>query len=369
MDKNLMIYPFNKRVSAIARYAQLLKGYILTAAVSPKNYGYDGKDVSYIDGGEFVGITITSSFREGLEQCDCILFSASTFLMDMNYYEEKIQEAGNCGKEIWITKELVKDFTNAQKSIPTGVKVLGSNPDQLRVSYNDTNTIQEINVPILSLFQVGEFCHGFDTQLLMAERFEKEGYRVSKVSSNTLGALFNVHMVPDYIYDPHMPYEDKIVSFNHFLNSIVEDNQPDILLLEVEEAILPYNNRITNHFGVIPTIISKSAQADVSILSLYYSDYNKEYLDRLRTFCRYALNAEVNYINMTNETMFVKEINYTDPLHYVSVDRDILLNSIGSNFKDYDCMFFHTYDLVSVDAVYRDILCKLSQNEDVVITG
>lgn len=45
MDKNLMIYPFNKRVSAIARYAQLLKGYILTAAVSPKNYGYDGKDV------------------------------------------------------------------------------------------------------------------------------------------------------------------------------------------------------------------------------------------------------------------------------------------------------------------------------------
>jgi len=288
--------------------------------------------------------------------------------MDMNYYEEKIQEASNYGKEVWITKELVKDFINAQRSIPTGVKVLGGNPDQQRVSYNEINTIQEINVPIISLFQVGEFCHGFVTQLLMAERFEKEGYRVSKVSSNTLGTLFNVHMVPDYIYDPHMPYEDKIVSFNRFLTSIVEDNQPDIILLDVEEAILPYSNRINNHFGVVPTIIAKAAQADVSILSLYYGEYDKEYLNRLRTFCRYALNAEISYINMTNEAMFVKEINSVDPIHYVSVDRDILLNSIDSNFKDYDCMFFHTYDLVGVDAAYRNIVCKLTQNEDVVIT-
>lgn len=366
MDKKLMVYPFNKRISVIARYAQLLNGYVLTAVVSPKNYGYEGKDASCIDGGELVGIAITSSFQEGLDQCDSILFSASTFLTDLNYYEEKIGDAVNRGKEVLITKELAGDFISDQRSIPAGVKVLGGNSVKKKISYDETKYIREISVPVMTILQVGDFCNGFDTQLLMAEKFEKEGYRVSKISSSALGKLFGIHMLPDYIYEHHMSYEDKIVNFNNFLISITEDEKPDILLLEIAEAILPYNDRITNHFGVIPTIIAKAVLADVSILNLYYDIYDKVYLDHLRFYCRYALNAEVGYINIANETMIVKEMDTVDPVHYVSVDRDTVLHAIDYGYNDYDCMFFNTYDLGSVDSVYHDIVEKLSQNKEIV---
>lgn len=366
MDKKLMIYPFNKRVGVIARYSRLLKDYVLTAAVSPRNYGYEGKDVSYMDAGDFVGVTITSSFQEGLAQCDSILFSASTFLMDISYYEEKMREAADCGKEILITRELAEDFFNAQRSIPTDVKVLGGNPPGEKISYNETKHVREISVPVMTIFQIGEFCQGFDTLLLMAERFENEGYKVSKISSSTLSELFGIQMLPEYIYDSYISYEDKIVSFNHFLTSIAEDEDADVLLLEIEEAILPYNDRITNHFGIIPSIITKAVQADVSILNLYYSIYDKGYLDHLKSFCRYALNAEINYINIGNTTMIIKEFDSTDPIYYVSVSRDTVLRAINSDYNNYDCMFFNTYDSNSVDSAYHDIVDKLSQNKETV---
>ncbi|WMC93048.1 TIGR04066 family peptide maturation system protein [Kineothrix sp. MB12-C1] len=367
MNKKLMIYPFNKRVNSIAKYAQLLENYILIAAVSPKSYGYEGKDISCIDGSSFVGITITSAFQESLEKCDSVLFSASTFLIDLSYYEERIQEAFNYNKEVLITKELAENFILNKKNIPSNVKVLGDNPPGKKISYTEIKHIQEIPVPVMTIFQIGEFCNGFDTQLLITKRFEEEGYRVSKISSCPLGSIFGMHMLPDYIYQSNMTYEDKIVSFNHFLISIIDEEQPDILLLQIEEAILPYNDKVTNHFGVIPEIVAHAAQADIGILSLYYNDfYDKEYLDHLRAFCRYTLNIEINYINMANTTMSIQEFDIMKPIHYVLVDWNIVIHSISSDYKNYDCLFFNTYDLSSVDTVYYDIINHLSQNKETV---
>lgn len=366
MDKKLMVYPFNKRIRAIARYASLLKGYVLTAVVSPKSYGYEGKDISYTDGGNFVGITITASYQDGLDQCDSILFVTSTFSMDIDYYEEKIQNAVNDGKEVLVTKELAEQFGICKKNIPAGVRVLGGNPGKKKISYDEVKSVQEINVPVITIFQVGEYCNSFDTLLLMMERFERDGHQVSKVGSSTLGELFSIHMLPDYLYQPDISYEDKIVSFNYFLNSIVEHEQPDILLLEAAEAILPYSDRITNHFGVIPAMISKAVLADISILNLYYDKYDKKYLDHLRSFCKYALNAEVGYIGIVNETMIVKEMEAEAPVHYVSVGQDRVLHALASDYDNYDCMFFNTYDIDSVDAIYDDIVDKLTQNEEII---
>lgn len=366
MEKKLMIYPFNKQICAVARYARLLKGFVLTAAVSPKNYGYDGKDVSFLDGGKSVGITITTSFQEGLLQCDSILFCSDTFSIDLNYYEERIREAASYKKEIWFTKELAEDFADAKRTLPADIKILGNNPVGQRFSYDESKHIMEISVPVLTILQVGTFCQGFETQLLLTEKFEQEGYRVSIVSSNTLGELFGIHMLPDYMYDHQISYEDKIVSFNRFLISLTEQEQPDILLLEIAEPILPYNDRITNHFGVIPAIITKAALADISILNLYYNTYDNTQLDHLRAYCRYALNAEINYINIADTSMIIKELDTFEPVQYISVTPEKVCHAISTDLKDYDCMFFHIHDENRTEAVYEDIVDRLSQNKDIV---
>lgn len=366
MDKKLMIYPFNKQISVIARYSRLLSGYVLASAVSPKSYGCEGKDISFMDGGELVGLTITCSFEEGLSQCDSILFCTSTFRMELNYYEEKIYEAASRDKEILITKELAEYFISDQRIIPSGIKILGAHSVGEKISYTKTKHIREISVPVMTIFQIGDFCHGLDSLLLMVEKFEKEGYQVTKVSSSSLAKLFGIHMLPDYIYDSHISYEDKIVSFNHFLISLTENEQCDILLLEIDEAILPYSDRHTNHFGVIPSIIAKAVLADVSILNIYYDIYDKRYLDHLRAYCRYALNAVVDYINIANTSMAFKEFEPLEPIYYLSVDKKEVLHAIASDYSDYDCMFFHTYDSDSVNNTYKAIVDKLSKNKDII---
>lgn len=366
MDKKLMIYPFNRRTSVIARHAESLKGYILTAIVSPDNYGYRGKDISYVDGGEFADVTISSSFQDGLSQCDCVLFCNTNFFMNLDYYETKIADAMSHGKEVIMTRELANDFIKNKKYISEDIMVLGNNLIKKKLSYHNSKCVHDIPVPVVTIVSVGEFCNGFNCQLAMSNNFESDGYKVSKITSNSLGKLFDFHMLPNYIYKSNLSYEDKIVNFNDFVLSIIKKEDPDVILLEIEDPILPYNDRITNHFGAIPAIITKSVQSDISILSLYYSDYDETYLNQLKLFCRYALNTEINYINISNESMTIKEISSINPIQYITVDLATVLHAINSDYKVNDDIFFSVYDTSSINAVYFDMVEKLTQNRDIL---
>jgi len=53
--KKLLIYPFNKETCPIARYRHLLNGYEIISAIPEKGFGWEGKDVCELDGGELTG--------------------------------------------------------------------------------------------------------------------------------------------------------------------------------------------------------------------------------------------------------------------------------------------------------------------------
>ncbi len=365
--KKLLIFPFNIHNAIIARYARLLKGYELTAAVAPKNYGYDGSDISRIAGGNAVGMTVTADFSEELARCDSVLLTGSSFRMTSDFYLDKMKEAADSGKEVIITGELAARCRSGQKAIPTGVKIIGGNPQKAELSYEHQQHVREITVPVIMIVQLGSWCNGFRTLLSLAEIFECHGYRTCKVSSGGFSQLFGVHGLPDYISQPHMSDEDKIINMNHFLDKTVKEEEPDLLLLEIEEAVLPYNNRMTNHFGLIPLLMGKAVQPDIGILNMYNTTYDKEYLDHLRQYCRYALNTEVRYINIAHTAMQVNETDQREPVTYVVSEQERVSLAVRKDYAGYEgSMFFTEGDSAALEAVYYDVVNTLTQNDEIV---
>jgi len=365
MPKMLMIYPFNIKISHVARYAHQLSDYKLSAIVSPQNSGFAGKDISFVDRGNDTGLYIKSSFSGELIKCDSILFCSTTYLMDMEFYKEKIIFALNAGKEVLVTRELASELFEEGIVLPCEIVILGNNNIKPQFSYDRVKHIKEIAVPIIMFFQVGSYCNGFDNLMLLSNKLSSQGYCVSKISSRDICQLFNINIVPNYIYENQLSYEDKIINLSHYIYLIANEENADIILIDIEEAIMPYNDHLTNHFGIIPNIVGKAVQCDIGILNCYYDHFNKNSFDNLRNFCKYALNTDIDYFNISNYSLSIQEMNEEFPIKYIPTKWNDVIHTMNSEYASYEeCEFFNLYDEESINFICNDIISRLSENEN-----
>lgn len=362
----LMIYPFNRKFYEIGRYAHLLEGYELAAVVSPPGYGYEGKDISFVDDGEHVGLKITSDYESNLKQVDSVLFGENIYQSDLNFYIEKINKALELGKDVIITKEIEKKFSDSLLEVPKQISVIGNNLTET-VDFSDNRRyLKEISVPVILMFSIGAYCDGFALELRLMEKFKRDGYKISGISSKGYGALFGIHSVPDYMYQEKISEEDKIVNFNWYVENIIKNESPDLVIIDVQEAIMPYTDRLLNQFGIIPYMISNAMKADIGILNLYYGTPEPDYFNMVRELGKYKFDIEIEYFNVSNTKMVVDEFNALNPLSYVFVDKDTVMKSVADFNQQLQTHIFHVNDNAGTEEAYQKIQDELSENPAVV---
>ena len=72
-SKRAAIYPYNRKVSSIIRYSNLLLGYEIVSAIVPNGFNVSHKDVAILEKRENIGILGQSSFSEGIKNCDVLI--------------------------------------------------------------------------------------------------------------------------------------------------------------------------------------------------------------------------------------------------------------------------------------------------------
>lgn len=364
--KKLMVYPFNKMVCEMARFRHLLKEYELTAVTSPESYGFAGKDISIVDGGEQAGMEISGCLEEELLKCDSILFSKSTFEMEQEFYLEKIKYALDQDKEVLVTKELMETFCNNNRKLPQEIRVLGSNPIQPQNFENRKRYLKEIDIPVILLFSMGEYCNGINFQLQLTEKFKRDGYKVNNISSDSHGELFGMHMLPHYMFDNSLPAEDMMINFNWYAHDLVEKEEADILIIEIKEAVMPYSDRLLNHMGLLPFLVSNAVKADIGVMNLYYGSSDPDYFESLRNLGKYKYDVEIGYFNIINTQIVIDEFSALHPVSYITIDKDAVISYVNERQEESQKGVFHTLDEFSTEEAYQQILAELSDNPPVV---
>ena len=87
--EKINIYPFDKEFLDILRNSSKFKeNYEINKLISPRGWGYCGKDAGMIDYGEVLGLTVESSFEGNLDECDTVIFTKPNKEVD---YEEIIK--------------------------------------------------------------------------------------------------------------------------------------------------------------------------------------------------------------------------------------------------------------------------------------
>ena len=334
IKKKLLISPLDINTTPIVRYRDLLQNYTLVGAVAPTGWGYENKDVNFIDGGQETAFTVNNDFEEKIKECDSVLFNFSNHGTNLSkYLKPQIELASNMGKEVLISdscnsenKKNIEEFKNLNN-----VTILNN-----IVSMEKTTVYKElfnINTPIVLVVGLGERCNKFETQLSVKEYFEQSGYNVCLIGSKGYSKLFDSEVIPSFLFDNQYDIEEKIYLFNHYVKELERTKAPDVFVIGIPGGIMPFNQKETNHFGVLSYIASNAFRADAVVMNLYFDFYTDEYFKEMYSYCKYKYDFNVICHVIANTKYDLNLENIEEYLTFLSLDSRFTVSNISEKLK------------------------------------
>lgn len=370
--KTLAIYPFNKELCPIARYAEELQGYTVTALLAPKSFGFDGMDAGEIDGGGSVGMTVTHPLSDNLPNFNEVLVDYHPHIKNKTLYQDVICNYRQSGKKILLTRTLVQFLGEEYIEMLN----IGPNTEAITVLGNDTRQMidgqgfdlskgmYEIDVPVITILGTGHQTNKFELQLAVRRYFTKQGYKVCQWGTKDFSPLFGFPTLPAFIEEPE-PLTERILRLNHLIHRTVEKEKPDLVIVGAPGSIMKYNRFIVNDFAEQAYIIANAARADISVLSLHHNSYDAEYFTNMQNYCHYKFDCDVRYFNIANCS--VSPDNIKRELSYLTLDTTFVMNQLDEEIKRKDDrVIFNVFDKNAINLACTDMEAQLAGNAAVM---
>jgi len=329
MHKKLALFPMTRDMCAVARYASLLVGYSLHKLFIPPFSNYNGSDINVIDGGDATGLLLEKYADNDLNTCDVLFVDYDENIKTTDIYTDVINKAEKMGKEIIISKKLKQKLSMKYSSDEKQV-VMKINPE--------TDRLYEVKIPVITVLTQGIRTDQYATELALRAHFINSGYRVSQIGSYCASLLFGFNGLPDFIYENRDSYE-KILLFNRYVHEIINNENPDILIMGVPDAIMKYNNQILNGMGLVPYVVCNAVNSDLSVLCTYYGKYTKQYFEETSQFGNFCHNTPIELFNIANTAFAPEMIDEVPKLKFIEVNSNFVMETIDEISADAFVLF------------------------------
>lgn len=341
LKKKAMIYPVDRQAVPVLRYNCLLEEYDIMYAVSPKGWGFNGKDCGVVDGGNEINNIITNDFDMALNLCDCVIFMESDMMLNFEkMIFPKIKKALEADKEVVCTVEIPHKF---KEEIDKICKDKDSKfkyyekEKKCNFKQIDDEYMLDINVPIMGILGTTERTGKFDIQLAIRKKLIDDGYRVSQIGTRHYSEILGFHSFPQFMMSPNISESNKIMLFNHYVKRIELEEEPDIILIGVPGGTMTYNNKYTNRFGILAFEVCNAIQFDSVVVSTLYGDYSDEYFTTMQQSLKYRLGIEIDAFNLTPLKGDFKALDSMNRFGYLTLSSNFIDDKIkvfnNLNFK------------------------------------
>ncbi len=337
-NEKLVVCPADTETTPVARYCNMLDGYSLQGMVSPGGWVYANNDVNFVDGGYETGIRFTDDFDMQLDLCDTIMFCDSYNSCSFEkYLLPKILKAKESKKKILLSFREKKEYGNGIHSALkgyTGATFLNWNGKYDMPRKDIRHQLYSINTPVIFIMGLGDRCNKFETQLELRRYFMDMGYKVCQVGSKGYSSIFGFDAVPNFLYSDSYNIEEKIYLFNYYIKMQEKEKKPDVFIIGIPGGIMPFNGRETNHFGIIPYIVSNAVKPDCVVLNIYYNFFMDEYFAELNNYCKYKFGFEITGFNIANTRYSVNLEDKAHYLNFLSLDSNYVMSNIPKTIFD-----------------------------------
>lgn len=361
MNSKALVYPFDQQFLPLIETNSLPPHLELVHCVSPKGWGFAGKDIGYVAYGPHQGVDISDDFESALASVDvAIFFPYQNYLDRERSLLPKIHQAIKLQKEIYCCCPLDDNeksmfiqqaeragttfhyFDNKDLDIPLDVDLI------LR-----HKTLRPITVPIVAIASIMEFSGKLALQLKFAQYMRSQGYKVSVITSKPYAAFIGAHPVPDFLFSASHSESNKILLFNAYVKYIQHTEEPDLILISIPGGLLPVKDDETSWFGITAFEVTRAVTPDASFLISHFENFEPSHIEELVTMFNYRFSLNINAIILNNMM-----VDFVESKHMSYVQDDVVAG--GSLISHSDLPVFNLSNLDGAFSMMVEILSSYS---------
>lgn len=217
--------------------------------------------------------------------------------------------------------------------------------------YKGDSQIQDIKTPVIAVMGVLPKVQVYHLLLYLAEYFRKNGYRTSIIGNGYYNELMGAYSL-NCITNRKSNHEiNKICLINSVIRKIENMEKPDVILIGIDDPIIPFSKHHHFNFGIIASEILSAVTPDVNIVSLMNGTYNDNFYKEISLLCKYKFNTEVNAFYVSRYVPTSPSI-YRDKLSYSYTNHE------KNSSKEFD--IFSSEDLTK-RSLYSFVIDRLEQ--------
>lgn len=290
----VILFPYDMKNSILAEYSNLL-------SISVEYFLYPSEVNLQKFGSDIFHIIDTNRFKnritdEMLDEIDALCLVDSLSEITETEILKVVTIAAKKGKNIILASYSCLRYQDKIQAIcdEQGVQLilyynLNFNNQEI---FSGTNI--EIDTPVITIMGLLPMTQKFDLQLYLRKNFLDRNYKVSQIGTRPTSELFGFHALPEYLFTNKYSDVEKIIVFNNFIKNIEKEEKPDVIIIGIPDAIIPFSKKHNFSFGIYAYEILSAIHPDFAFVNLPAGNYNQKFLDEISQMCLYKFNVEVD---------------------------------------------------------------------------
>lgn len=335
IDKKILIYPYNYLSFYIVKH--LIDRGMDVLLSSPKGTGLIGRDMAFAVNRQETGIMVSEYSKELFENCDILYIPKGNLNDPIN--EELpsiIKDAIEYDILIYSSLETQEEheFFNYDKFIDLNQKTNPRIDSYFKNIKENRFSFYTPNIPVIYVGGVFDIIDNFYISLSLKYVLEGYGYKVSCITNESTGILFNCLNYPNSFLNDNLSIENRIIELNKYIRTVIEVEKPNVLIIQIPKGMILYNNYFMNSFGSHAFMISEAAQSDYFVCTSSSNVISSEYFKKISEYfekkfdspidCLHISNIKLNipdgYIDDTREILFINEMKINQSIQIMKRD-------------------------------------------------
>ena len=223
--------------------------------------------------------------------------------------------------------------------------------------------ITSIEVPVIMIAGLNKYCDKFSVQILLGNYFKDKGYKVEQFSTRAIAELFGINNLPRFDEYSNCKMEEQALFFNEYMADEIKKKAPDLIIIDIDEGIVPISNGILNNFGYLARLISCAIPLDYTILNIYYQEsISSDYIKMLREYTNGNLSSDLFAICVSNTMSELKPETQNREMsffHLDTVDKTPIV-------QKKDIRIFTTSNKISCEKIFDNLFKAFTENISVI---
>lgn len=333
MMQRAVIYPFTEKwIPIVEHWNRKRETPRIVSAVADGKRGAAGRDIGILHNHDNMGVTIQADWKTALAECDTLILAEKKEgkASAVRIIEETLQ----LGKNVICMQELAREEAeNLEETAREKGLVFEYHGCDGAESY-DVDI--ELSIPEAPVIMVGEMCEGLDgadVALAVNRLMQARGYDSIAVLEQGCSALRDVYSYPKALREREETESSKVYWVNSFIKDIETRRKPDVIVMQIPDAMMKYNDKLCNGFGIIPFMVSQAVRADYFIFCVPYRGIEEARIGEISSVMEKRFGFEIDCIHMSNAALEVEDSIKDKKAQYLRLPREMVETALAGYEK------------------------------------